>query len=444
MLEKNLSINFFLKGSKKDSNSRYVYLRVTIDGICKETSISYKWDLTRWNQKSERAIGNKEDAKILNLHLDSIVSKIHQYKLVLMNTDKTLSIEPLMNFIKGNSEEKPRVLVEFQKHNDEMLKLVPREFAPATHKRYVTARSHVAEFIQRKYKRDDFELRELNYEFIVSYEHYLKTVRKCSNNTTIKYISNFHKIVLHAVSKDIIPTDPFKLYKPKKTKLIKLPLTNKELSILENKNFETERLSIVRDVFVFQCYTGLAYIDAFQLKKNNIYCDEHDNYWLKTQRQKTDANIIIPLLPKALEIVKKYENHPDCSKHNQVLPVRSNQKMNEYLKEISFLCNISELNTHKARRTFGSTVTLANGVPIHVVKEMLGHASVKQTEEYALTEQQAINSEMNILKQKLTDKEQKNSKNTKSNLDEFVNYIGKLDLDKEKLSILTEFINKLV
>lgn len=444
MLEKSLSINFFLKGSNKASNLRYVYLRITVDGVCKETSISHKWDLTRWNQKTERATGSKEDARILNLHLDSLISKIHQYKLVLMNTDKTLSVESIMNFIKGTSEDKVSVLVEFQKHNDEMLKLVPKEYAPATHRRYVTARSHIAEFIKRKYKRDDIELRELNYEFIVSYEHYLKTVRKCSNNTAIKYISNFQKIVLQAVAKDIIPSDPFKLYKPKKTKLVKLPLNNKELLILENKYFETERLSVVRDVFVFQCYTGLAYIDVFQLKKKNIYIDEDGSHWLKTQRQKTDANIIIPLLPKALEIIKRYQNHPDCIKNKLVLPVRSNQKMNEYLKEISFLCNISDLNTHKARRTFGSTVTLANGVPIHVVKEMLGHSSVKQTEEYALTEQQAINSEMKILEKKLIDKEEKSNQNNQSNLGVFVKYLSELDLDKEKLAILTEFVSKLL
>src|SRR5690606_32833157 len=229
--------------------------------------------------------------------------------------------------------------------------------------RYVTARSHVAEYIRYVYGKEDIEFRELNYEFVLGYEHYLKTVRACSNNTAIKYISNFKKIVLRAVAKGIIPSNPFVQYKPKKTKLNKKPLNKEELSILESKEFTNERLATVRDVFIFQCYTGLAYIDVFQLKKSDITKDEEGNLWIRINRQKTDANITIPLLPKAIEIMEKHKDHPACIDKDIVLPVRSNQKMNEYLKEIASLCEIRELNTHKARRTFGSTVTLVNGVP---------------------------------------------------------------------------------
>lgn len=125
-----------------------------------------------------------------------------------------------------------------------------------------------------------------------------------------------------------------------------------------------------------------------------------------TERQKTGSPINIPLLPKAAEIVNRYKNHSLCIERNSVLPVSSNQKRNEYLKEIADLCGISSsLNTHKARRTFGSTITLNNNVPIHVVKEMLGHQSVSQTEEYAITEQISIGREMKGLKQRLADKE---------------------------------------
>src|SRR5690606_31327561 len=135
-------------------------------------------------------------------------------------------------------------------------------------------------------------------------------------------------------------------------------LSKEKLSILENKEFVNERLATVRDVFVFQYYTGLAYIDVFHLKKSHITMDEEGNLWIRINRQKTDANITIPLLPKAIEIIEKYKEHPASIGKDIVLPIRSNQKMNEYLKEIASLCKISELNIHKARRTFGSAVTL--------------------------------------------------------------------------------------
>jgi integrase len=181
-------------------------------------------------------------------------------------------------------------------------------------------------------------------------------------------------------------------------------LTKVELCILENKNFENERLSTIRDIFLFQCYTGLAYIDAFQLKKHDIREGNDGRLWIMSSRQKSKSPTDIPLLPKALEIMDKYKSHPVCIQRNAVLPVRSNQKMNAYLKEIAAICNIgSTLNTHKARRTFASTVTLNNGVPISIVKEMMGHSSVKQTEAYALTEQETVGHEMTKLAKRLSE-----------------------------------------
>lgn len=298
------------------------------------------------------------------------------------------------------------MLEESQAHNNEVEALVEKgEFAKGTHTRYVTARSHVKEFILFKYKRGDLEFRELNYEFVVDYEFYLKTVRNCSNNTTLKDIMNFKKIVLRAIAKEIISKDPFILFKGKKTRVKKYPLTKTELRQLENKEFSTERLAVVRDIFVFQCYTGLAYIDVYQLKKKDIKQGVDGRLWIMSNRQKTKSNTDIPLLPKAIEIMEKYKNHPTCIKRGSVLPVSTNQKMNEYLKEIAELSNInSELSTHKARRTFASTITLNNGVPIHVVKEMLGHRSVRQTDDYASTKQDTVSKEMTDLTERLSEK----------------------------------------
>jgi integrase len=171
---------------------------------------------------------------------------------------------------------------------------------------------------------------------------------------------------------------------------------------LESHYFTTDRLNVVRDVFVFQCYTGLAYIDAYQLKKTDIKEGIDGNLWIMSERQKTNSSFNVPLLPQALKIVEKYKEHPLCIQRGTVLPVSSNQKMNEYLKEVAVLCGFPfTLNTHMARRTFGSTVTLNNNVPINVVKELLGHASVKQTEAYTITEQATIGREMSILNKKL-------------------------------------------
>lgn len=406
MLEQSFGLTFFLKSSKKKSNDRFVYLRVTVDGLPKETSTKRKWDSTRWNQKTERATGTREDAKATNFFLETLVTKINNYRTLMIAEGQTITAQRLIDFILGKTVSKAKVMEEFKLHNSEIFALVPREYSKVTYIRYETAKAHVQEFLKFKYQIDDLEFRELNYEFIKDFEFYLKTVKNISNNTTLKYISNFKKIVLRAIDKEIIMIDPFKRFKGKKEKIIKRPLTRQELLLLETHPLFVERLAVVRDVFVFQCYTGLAYIDVYNLKNADIKVGDDDELWIISERQKTGSMFNVPLLPQALKIIERYKNHPQCLIRNTVLPVISNQRMNGYLKEIADLCGIeSTLNTHKARRTFGSTVTLNNNVPIHVVKEMLGHSSVKQTEEYALTEQQTIGKEMRVLRDKFKVKE---------------------------------------
>ncbi len=404
MLESSYGLTFFLKTPKKPKDIRMIYLRVTVDGKPKEMSTNQKWDVKRWDQKTERAVGSKEDARVLNSYLDLLNSRIVQYKTELISTGRAITADKLIGCINGRNNRCNTVIEEFLEHNSEVETLAEKgEMAPATAKRFRTALGHVREFMAYKYKLDDIDFRDLDFTFIKDYDFFLRTVRNCNNNTTLKYITNFRKIVFRAVDKEIIKADPFKRFQRKLTKPSKKPLTASQLETLENRAFSSERLNIVRDIFVFQCYTGLAYIDVFQLGKSDVQRGIDGELWIISDRQKTKAATKIPLLPKAIEIIQKYENDPLCIRRQSVLPVRSNQKCNEYLKEIAILCNFDfELTTHKARRTFASTVTLRNGVPINIVKELLGHSTVLQTEDYAITEELSIGLEMQQLKQKLT------------------------------------------
>lgn len=434
MLENSFGLIFFLKAPRhSESNIRSVYFRITVDGIPKEASTRRQWDTERWNKKTERATGTKEDAKSLNFFLDSLTAKIHEIKAEIMYTGKPITSQKIMDHVMGRITPRARVLEEFQKHNDEMKALIGNGYTEATLERFNITKNHVTAFIKFKYNTSDFEFADLNFEFIKDFEFYLRTVRKCANNTTLKYISNFKKIVIRAIDKEIIIKDPFKNFKGKKTKIVKKPISAKELAELERRVFSTDRLNTVRDIFVFQCYTGLAYIDAFQLRKADIKDGVDGNQWILSERQKTNSTARIPLLPKAIEILEKYKDHPVCIKRGTVLPVSSNQKMNEYLKEIAALCGFPfTLNTHMARRTFGSTVTLNNNVPINVVKEMLGHSSVKQTESYAITEQATIGREMTLLNKRL---HLEKTEMSQEDLTALIRLENELELIKEKYKI---------
>ncbi|UUC44212.1 site-specific integrase [Flavobacterium cerinum] len=408
MLESSYGMTFFLKTPRKPNDIRMIYVRITVDGNPKETSINEKWDIKRWNQKIERATGSKEDAKILNSYLDLLTSKIVQRKTELLGEGRAITAEKLIACINGVESKRNKVLEEFEEHNIEIKAMAEvGELSKSTAIRYTTALGHVREYIVHQYKVDDVDFIDLDYKFIKDYYLYLRTVRLCNNNSALKYITNFKKVIFRAIDKEYIKLDPFRRFKQKRTRSNKKPITTEQLCILENRVFSSERLSIIRDIFVFQCYTGLAYIDVFQLKRTDIQRGIDGEWWILISRQKTKKPIRIPLLPKAIEIMKKYENDPLCIKRDSVLPVRSNQKSNEYLKEISNLCVFTiELNTHMARRTFATTVALKNGVPINIVQAMLGHSSVTQTEEYALTEETSIADAMKDLKQKLEVKQQ--------------------------------------
>ena len=179
-------------------------------------------------------------------------------------------------------------------------------------------------------------------------------------------------------------------------------LTEEEIRTIKNKDFIGKGLNLVRDIFIFSCYTGLAYIDIFNLTKEQITIGVDGNLWIITNRQKTGINSNIPLLPIAEEIIKKYENHPLVSNSGKLLPVYSNQKVNEYLKTIADNCNINKkLTFHCARHTFATTVTLSNNVSMESVSKMLGHKSIKTTQHYAKILDKKVSEDMNNLKKRL-------------------------------------------
>lgn len=404
MLEKSLGILFYLKKPKNyTSGPMPIYLRITVDGIPKEISSKREWEIDRWNAGAQRAKGTKEDVKSLNAFLDALEMKVHEARRKLIENNKVITAEGIRNIILG-IDEKPRMLLEiFQQHNNQVAELIGKEFSAATLERYKTSLEHTRSYLQWKYHVADIDIRKLDFEFISEYEFWLKSVRSCNHNTSIKYLSNFRKIVNRCIRNGWLTSDPFVGFKMTKKEVIREALTENELQILATKTFVADRLGQVRDIFLFCCFSGLSYADVKKLKKSEIGIGIDGEKWIFTSRQKTETASRIPLLPTTIEILKRYENHPQCVNQNRILPVLSNQKMNAYLKEIVDVCGITKnLTFHIARHTFATTVTLSNGVPIETVSKMLGHMNLKTTQLYAKVLDRKVSDDMNALKQKLT------------------------------------------
>jgi site-specific recombinase XerD len=405
-MESTFGLFFFLRKNRDEGqNELTVYMRITVDGNRSEISTKRKCSPEKWNDSAGRLQGKSDDAKVFNAYLDTLQQKVFEAKRKLIEMDKSITAESIKNALLGKETAKPKhMLLEiFKYHNEQIAALVEHEYSQSTLKRYQTSYKHTKEFLLSKYKLNDIEIGVLDYEFITEYEFWLKSVHKCNHNSTIKYLGNFRKIIFRCLHNGWLQRDPFLGFSMAKREVNRVALTETEITILTEKKFYVERLSIVKDIFLFSCYSGLAYADVQKLKRSDIGIGVDGEKWIFIKRQKTDVLSRVPLLPFALRILDSYKEHPQCKYENRLLPVLSNQKMNAYLKEIADVCGISKtLTYHIARHTFATTITLSNGVPIETVSKMLGHRTLRTTQHYAKILDKKISDDMRNIRAKFS------------------------------------------
>lgn len=398
-----ITTHFYLRANRPNKSGQLpIYTRFTIHGSRKEFSTKYFIDSNKWDERSIRVKGNNKEANLINSHLDAIRYKANQIVINFIYNNKKYTLDEFYEEYTG-SKEKSRTLVPiFKNHNTKIKELVGKEYAMGTYVRYETTLAHLQKFLKWKYNKQDIDILHINNIFINDLDFYLRTKHNCANNTVMKYIKNFKKIIRLCLSNGWLDKDPFINYKSKFIEIEKIYLNEEELQAVTNKEIHNERIALVRDLFIFCCFTGLAYIDAKQLTTDNIVKGIDGHLWISIHRQKTDTASKIPLLEIPKEIINKYKEHPISDNNNILLPMLSNQKMNAYLKEIADICGINKILTfHCARHTFATTVTLSNGVPIESVSKMLGHKDIKITQHYAKITDRKVSFDMEILKTKL-------------------------------------------
>lgn len=399
------SLLFYTKKTKSNSDVSAIYMRITVDGKRIEISTGKNIKTSDWNSKSGKISGSSSQTKSLNSFLEGLRTKMFESYTYLLSSKKAVTCENLKNRFLGIDVIKVTLIEVFKDHNSHIEKLIGKGFAHGTWERYETSLRHTQQFMIWKYNISDIDVTEINPVFIADYEFFLKTVRNCANNSAVKYIKNFQKIINICLDNEWMTKNPFLKYKSKIIVTDACFLTEAELDRIKNKLFGAERLTIVRDIFLFCCFTGLSYSDVKKLAKENIIIDSNGEKWIKIKRTKTKVEASIPILPMANGILNHYKTHPRCVNDDKVLPVFSNQKINEYLKEIAALCGLDfEISFHTARHTFATTITLNNGVPIETVSKMLGHTNVRMTQHYAKIQDRKIGDDMNLLKKVLTKK----------------------------------------
>ena len=390
---------FFLKKTRLLKNGEAsVCMRITVNGTRVENNIRKSIDPALWSQAKETARGKSRRACDLNTYIEEARIRLYQIfcELEQQNRPATAHLLQELFFGQEKPEEVRTLLGPMQEHNDQCRALVGTDYALITVRRYENCRRYLAELIRQRYGKEDLPLAEVNGELVRAFAFYLKPEKGCQQNNVIRYMKCLKKITNLARANDWMAKDPFLGIRFHEKEVVREFLTMDELQTIYRKEFPLERLTLVRDVFIFAAFTGLAFIDVQQLAPEHIVRDNNGNLWIRKPRQKTKNMCNIPLLDIPQEILRKYADHPTCRKKGVLLPVPCNQKMNSYLKEIADICMIRKnLTTHTARHSYATSVCLANGVSLENVAKMLGHSNIKMTQHYARVLDSSILRDMN-------------------------------------------------
>lgn len=400
MTTENFKILFVQAKSRTNKkNQSPLYCRITLNGNRKQLSTGIHIETDYWDTKNQVILKSHKSAILYNSQLDTIKSKVNSIYMILRLQENPFSIEDIHDKYLGKELKKSEfVLSYYKQYLARIKKLVGLEIKNNTYNKFVYVGNHLETFLKWKFKKTDFPLEELSLQFLDDFDYYLKTEKKQEQITINKTIQRLRTPIKQAISEGYLDRDPFILHKSKTVRKTVIFLTTEELKTLEEAVLQQKRLSVIQDLFIFCCYTGLAYNEMTNLEKQNIQIGFDSINWIQMKREKTQRQISIPILPKAQEIIEKYSTDS-----NRIFPPISNQKFNSYLKEISTITGIEKRLTHHiARKTFASTVLLYNDVPMEIVSELLGHSNMTITQEsYGKVVQRKVSEEMNKLKLKI-------------------------------------------
>lgn len=404
-----LHISFYINKQRAIQGQCTVYMRITVAGVREAVNTGVHVQQQNWDKAKSRVKGTSPEVLAQNNLLSALRTKATNIYTESVSQGLPITSQVIKAKLVNPGTKAEYLIRLFELHNDYVKRKVGIEVSKATHTKYETLRLKVKGYLRKSMGTGDIALDKLNKGFLMGFELYLKADEHIGHNTAIKYIQFLKRVINYGIGMEWLKHDPFKAFKCTLQPVIRECLTQEEVDRIHKKELVSARLSQVRDVFVFSCYTGLAYADVKKLRHGEIAKGVDGQLWIQTYRAKTKTRVPIPLLPEALKLIDKYKpSSADSSR--PVFPVPSNQKMNSYLKEIADVCGITKtLTFHIARHTFATTITLSNGVPIETVSKLLGHTNIKTTQIYSKVIDAKISADMSMLRTKLHSKKGKQS-----------------------------------
>jgi site-specific recombinase XerD len=362
-----------------------IMLRLIIANESKNISTGVKINSHAWDAQKQRIKGSDLQVAKLNQELILLENQLHDcYYSLLKQMDQVkvrFVIDRYQSLILKPSEKTiPTLLQMYDLHNEEMAQLVGKVYTNATLIKYQMSKDIMKQFIVDTMGKQDVELHDVTVSFVKKHDLYLRNVRNNATNSVTKRLQHLKKVIRYAKQLGLADVNPFEFIKLSFQASSRVFLENRELELI--KSFQPTKIvhQEVKDVFLFQCYTGIAHCDLMLLTEKNIQVDNFGKKWLVFNRKKTKSEVQVPLLPIAISIIEKYKQNLD----GLLLPVQCNQAMNRRLKELMRAIGINKnVSTHVGRHSFASSVTLANGIPLEIVSKLLGHSNTIITQVYA-------------------------------------------------------------
>ncbi len=398
------SVLFWIYMQRAKRGEAPIYARISLDNKKLNISLKRKIAIELWDSKKQRSTGVDAFDLELNEFLDQEYSRLFQYYQELRIEGKVRSLENIKKKYFGETEKLYSLEDIFEYHNT----ICFSKLKPNTQRLYVTSQNYIRKYLKHEFGRKDYYLQELDYNFVLKFENFLRKVkpnhykRNLQHNAVMKHIQRLKKMISLAYRMEWIDKNPFLNFQSTLEPREREFLPTEDLSKIENKDLKLERLERVRDLFIFSCYTGISYGDLVLLTPENLNIGINGKLWIVTRRMKNGNSVKVPLLTKAVTIIDKYKKDPGCQVTGTLLPKISNQKVNQYLKEIAALCEVrSNVTFHLARHTFATTVALSNGMPIETVSKILGHKKLSTTQIYAKVVERKLSDDMDMLENKI-------------------------------------------
>ena len=397
-----IKVSFYLKKKNVRNGLCPVMGRIAIGQDMVQFSCKLEANPALWDTHSGRASGKSHHARAVNSEIDKINVAVNARYREMVSVRGWTTAEEVKNTCLGTAMSQETILKVFREHNEAFEKRVGVNRQKNTYLNYQYGYVTLERFIRKKYLVSDLSFRQLDYSFIENYDFFMRVDCRMTPYSVAHKMVFLRKMVKIAIDKGIINHDPFAGYRAGRPKPSQKYVPKAELEKLMQMPLKDSALRVTRDMFVFACYTGLSYIDLYNLTYQQVINGDDGFLWLNISRHKTDVSSKVPLLNIALQLVEKYRG---TASGDKVFPMKDCAHMNRQLKTIAKLCGIERrLTFHMSRHTFATEICLSQGVPIETVSRMMGHKRLNTTQIYAKVTHNKVSEEMEALSAKLKDK----------------------------------------